>query len=465
MPTRRGREQHQVAPLVPFSTQPTIPVPAHHPYAVATGRMPWEMLMGVAQRVREGKLKSNAGRPPHLRALVGVVALMALRKQPLREVEDHLRYYAPARLLCGLTETDWTPDFTTIHDFLKLMGEDGLRQLNVELVKLGVAQGVADPAVVAADLTAQEAAIPYPNEMGLMNGFMDKVSKLAGRTGRVLKSIKKKVQQMAREGFLLFRKHRFFADTAAQRHALLAEMAAHTQKFHSVLATALKKVTATGRLARMKGRHAVRRMQELNDIMRALLPQIRYWMKTGQVAAGKIISLTMPQLYSIIRGKVGKQVEFGLTWGLVRLRGGLLLATLARQRKDIVDARFVRQSLDNHIKLFGAPPESYSYDRGGYSKENIATLKEKGVRDVALAPRGKAKWLVSPAKQRELVRERIYLEGNIGVIKSQKFGFNKPAARSVEMMGVCGQRAVLGHNLTTMVKRWMTGMVEMPAIG
>jgi hypothetical protein len=39
--------------------------------------------------------------------LIGVIVLMGLRKMPLRETEDQVRYYAPARYLCGLTETEW----------------------------------------------------------------------------------------------------------------------------------------------------------------------------------------------------------------------------------------------------------------------------------------------------------------------------------------------------------------------
>jgi hypothetical protein len=46
--------------------------------------------------------------------------------------------------------------------------------------------------------------------------------------------------------------------------------------------------------------------------MTKLIPQIRYWIKTGFVAANKIISVHIPELYSIVRGKAGKKVEFGL---------------------------------------------------------------------------------------------------------------------------------------------------------
>ena len=52
--------------------------------------------------------------------------LRALRYRTFRDLEDLIRYYAPARLLCGLTETDWSPDANTIQDFEQLLGEDGV---------------------------------------------------------------------------------------------------------------------------------------------------------------------------------------------------------------------------------------------------------------------------------------------------------------------------------------------------
>jgi transposase len=54
-----------------------------------------------------------------------------------------------------------------------------------------------------------------------------------------------------------------------------------------------------------------------------------------------------------------------------------------------------------------------------------------------------------PAK---LIAERALIEGSIATIKTQKYGFNRPATRSAAMMGVCGQRAVLGLNLTKLVR-------------
>jgi hypothetical protein len=126
---------------------------------------------------------------------------MAIRKLPYREVQERIRYYAPARYLCGLTETrgprrgegpfrggaDWTPDFTTVQDFAQLMGEDGVRLINEAVVEQAVALGLADPRVAVADTTAQEAAIPHPNEMGLLASFVRAVQSAAGKAGQAIR--------------------------------------------------------------------------------------------------------------------------------------------------------------------------------------------------------------------------------------------------------------------------------------
>jgi hypothetical protein len=64
----------------------------------------------------------------------------------------------------------------------------------------------------------------------------------------------------------------------------------------------------------------------------------------------------------------------------------------------------------------------------------------------------------------KLVSERAQVEGGIGTIKCNKYGFNRPAARSVEMMGVCGQRSVLGFNLNKLA-RGLAARDEMMLVG
>ena len=75
---------------------------------------------------------------------------------------------------------------------------------------------------------------------------------------------------------------------------------------------------------------------------------------------------------------------------------------------------------------------------------------------MGLAPRGKAKWRGRGRVKERLISERAQVEGCIGSVKSRKYGFNKPAAKSATGMGVCGQRSVLGFNLNKL----MNGLAE-----
>jgi len=84
--------------------------------------------------------------------------------------------------------------------------------------------------------------------------------------------------------------------------------------------------------------------------------------------------------------------------------------------------------------------------------KNVDRLRELGVRDVGLSPRGSTPWEVQGAVKARVIKQRALVEGSIGTIKCSKYGFNRPAARSVAMIGVCGQRAVLGLNLTKLAR-------------
>jgi IS5 family transposase len=419
-----------------------------------TEEIDWTELKELVEAIRREKLTSEAGRPPRLRALIGAVLLRATRHTSYRETEDYIRYYAPARYLCGLTETDWTPDANTIQDFEQLLGEQGVKKLNEYVVKWAVDEKLADPKVMVADTTAQEAAIPYPNEMGLMAAFMTAVVAASKRVGGALKGFAQGVAGLWQKGKRKLREYRLFTKEATQaaKKRMNAEMADLVEKAQKQLARALEAGKAQKDRLVKYGKVAWATLQKMHATMQRLLPQIRSWIRTGRVAKNKIISLSIPELYSIVRGKVGKAVEFGLKWGIARLRGGFLLATMARTKGEVEDARFATRAVEDHIALFGKPPKGYAYDRGGWSKENVVALKELGVKQVGLAPRGKARWEVSGRVKETLVNERAQVEGGIGCVKHWKYRFNKPAAKSADTMGVAGQRAVLGFNLNKLVR-------------
>jgi hypothetical protein len=438
--------------LIPRSKRSTISLPDDHPMVVLTDTVDWTEMEARAEKIRAKKLKNAAGRPPRLRATLGALTLMALRSRPYREVEEQIRYYAPARYLCGLTESDWTPDFTTVHDLAQLLGEDGVKLINQGVVEQAVKLGLADAKVAVADMTAQEATIPHPNEMGLMSAFLRSIEKTGRKAGGAFKRFLDKAKGKLKAAKEKVRQYRLFAKTKEAKDRVMEEMAKLVDGLNVGVGNAIDEARAAGRKLRGYGVTAERKLSELCQTMGKLLPQIRHWLRTGRVASGKIINLYIPELYSIVRGKIGKAVEFGLSWGLTRLRGGFVLATMARERGELHDVGFAVRAAEDLAALFGKAPRAYAYDRAGHSAENVARLSQLGVRDVGLAPRGRTAWAVKGRVKEELIRERTLVEGSIGTIKGQKYGFNHPAARSAEMMGVCGQRAALGFNLTKLVR-------------
>jgi hypothetical protein len=461
---KKARGGSRQPELIARSKRPMIPIDPNHRLVLLTEETDWTELEERVEQIRMSKLKSAAGRPPHLRALTGALLLKATRDMTWREAEDLIRYYAPARYLCGLTETEWSPDHTTLHDFAVLLGEEGVKLINEYAVKWAVDEKLADPSVVVGDTTAQEGAIPYPNEMGLMASFMSSVGAAAQRGGTALKTFAAKAVTKFKVAKEKVRRYRLFTKTKKARRKLLTEMASLVEATQVQLGRALEEASTARRQVAKYGKVAQAKAAQLHETMKRLLPQIRYWLKTGKVAVDKIVSLHIAELYSIVRGKVSKPVEFGLSWGITRLRGGFLLATMAKNRLELVDTKFAVRAVDHCIALFGRPPRAYAYDRGGHSLENVAELKRKGVKEVGLAPRGRVAWAVAGEMKDKLVRERALVEAGIGTLKTSRYGFNRPRARSAEMMGACGQLAVLGFNLNKLV-RGLAKRNEIVAVG
>jgi hypothetical protein len=465
MSTRRKRGNRQPE-LFARSTRPVIAIEMNHRLVRLTQELDWTELEEIVEAIRARKLKNAAGRPPHLRALIGAVVFRATRRITYRETEDQIRHYAPARYLCGLTETEWSPDANTIQDFEELLGEDGMKRLNEYVVMEAVEEELADPKIVVADTTAQEAAIPYPNEMNLMTTFLTAIAAASTKAGGALKAFGAAMAAKFTAGKKRLRAFRLFAKEKSKkaRMKLTSEMANLVEDVQSHLARALRAAEPHKQRLVKYAKVAHAKAKQLHDAMTKLLPQIRYWIKTGFVAANKVISIHIPELYSIVRGKVGKTVEFGLHWGISRLRGGFLLARVASDRRELVDSRFAITAVDDHIALFGKAPEGYAYDRAGHSAKNVAALKTRGVKHVGLAPRGRIQWAVRGPMKDKLVKERAQVEAGIGTVKHSKYGFTKPDARSAPAMAMCGQRAILGYNLNKLV-RGLAERNEMVLVG
>jgi IS5 family transposase len=415
-----------------------------HELLILTDLIPWPDLIESAMNIRSLRVTVASGPPPHYRELLGAVALMAVRSITYRQAEDLIAHYAPARYLCNLMDSTWQPDHITIFEFTQMLGPEGIDFINKQILVRAKELGILDSSRMMSDTTAQEAMIPYPNEVGLMKRFTDLVSRNLKAVGGKFTAVKGKVKEIASKVKGLVRGSHLFAKTKEEKRKVGKKL------YHTIteLQGLLKTCLSHGLQGRSKASQELARLSKLMDM---LLPQILYFLETGFVAAKKIIHLQSPELYAIVRGKAGKSVEFGLKWGINRI-DAFVMGFLINNGTHASDQKFCIQAINEHISVFDKAPKTYGFDRGGYSKANLKRAKKLGVKNVGIAPTGKAKWDVSDRKAEAIRRERAQVEGVIGNVKSKKYGFNKPNAKSTWAMEMCGHRSFLGFNLCKVVR-------------
>lgn len=201
-----------------------------------------------------------------------------------------------------------------------------------------------------ADTTAQEAMIPYPNEVGLMKRFSDLAVKSLKKVGGKFSGIKGKAKEIAGKVKGLVRRSHLFAKTKEEKRKVGRKL------YHTALQLQglIKSVLSQGE-RRLHGKASME-IERLSKLMEALFPQILFFLETGFVASKKIIHLQMSELYSIVRGKAGKSVEFGLKWGINRI-DGFVLGFLIEGGANASDQKFCIQSIKEHN--FSARPQRH----------------------------------------------------------------------------------------------------------
>lgn len=425
-----------------------------HPMMILASALDWKHLVQIAEKHRNGKIKNDAGRKPHLRILVGAVIVRVLESCTLRKASDLVRHYGPARYICNLRFWNWTPNFRTLCDFEILLGAQGLEEINGYVLGIAEELGFLNIKGLCADTTAQEANIPYPNEVGLMGSFARSIECAINLLGRKLGDGKFKLLEHIAKIKKLIRKHRLFSKTLEAKRIVEKELL----KISNQLNNGVKKIITTMssysiKTLRGHQKTALTRLRELTEIFGKLSPQIAYYIKNSTAISGKIISLFTTAARSIVRGKAGKKVEFGLKWGFNQISGGYISIFQLDGKNG--EADYAVAAVVRHIEMFGEAPRDFGYDRGGWSQDHMETIKNLGVKNIAIAPKGKAKWKVSNRCREKCSRERAQVEGKIGTLKG--YDFNKPKGD----MERSARRSEMRFNLTRLTKDLILKKEEM----
>lgn len=431
-----------------------IEVSRTHPLLVLKQALPWEAITEVMTRHwrQNGK---NVDGGPGLRwdtsLYVPLVVLMLIKAFDSRQMEAYVAENVVARLFIGRHTHVQAQirDPSNIARAYAALGKGGIEAVNHLIIKAAHGLGFVDAGSLSADTTAQELPLGYPNEPSILRG-------LAQRCGRAFTRLK---QQGVRglEGALdqvqtilrsVKEHHLFTRDKADKRQVLiriLREVGAlmvQTRPLVERLQSSVDQVIQSARS----------RLMAMQDVIKPLMGQIVQWISTGQVAANKIIHVGIPQARAIVRNKTGKKIEFGLAYLINRLGGGYLFGTRIEANAD--ERQMPLKALAAYRTMFGqeATPELVVYDRGGDSTATRERLTWEGVPQVGIQPKGKRPWSVAEAVRDQMRSERGRTEGSIGILKSNRYKFNKPKERLWHTLEMAGPRSILSFNLNKFMR-------------
>lgn len=416
-------------------------------YRVLAENLPWPELGAEANRYRAAKVDIDNGRPLNLRLHLGALIAQGMNGWTDRETEDMVAHHAGVRVLCALEYSRETIDHTSIEAFRSHLGKDGVEAINRIVVRSAANAGFTSGALCSSDTTVQESPIVHPTEVGHLKKIAEKLS---GIGCGMRKKLARKMSKMLADVQRVFTDIRLFtrgkAKGTAERRKKLA------QKLRRAVGRMERMVR--GKVNGLKGSAQAEYLGAMEQY-RLMLDQIEHWMRTGFHRPGKLVSLWETNARAIVRNKASKAVEFGRRWIITRLTKGYIIGTTCAKLGGGSDVRIMNEVLDHFKRMMGINPNMVVYDRGGDGPKNHAALAERHVRHNGIFRKGKVS---QPGLGRNTMlkarRERALSEASIATIKSSRYGFNRPRAKTSDGCILKGHMAILGANLARFTRDW-----------
>ena len=432
----------------------TVRVPNNHRLLQLKRTLDWEALTGVAtQHLRMAGFNVDGvlrGRRLNVAPYVPMLVLSFVMRLNLRETEAYMAENAVGRLFVGVDNCAaiQVRDHSTIGRIRAGLGAAGLDALNALVVRQAASLGFANPEVLSADTTAQELSIGYPHEAGILRGMAARCLRAAERLRCHGKRKLGKVYDAATGLIANAKEYHLFAKTTERKTELIEAMVRQTRRMLKASRDVAGRLASSSSQGTRRATSVLRAMAEVGD---KLLPQIDYWLRTGNVAKDKILHAGLPMARSIVRNKAGKKVEFGIQQLIMSIGGGYLLGRSILIRMG--ESKMPLLALQTYREVFGATatPTLAVYDRGGWSQENVRQLQNEGVQKVGILPNGRARWRVHGRDRERVMTERATTEGKIGTLKTS-YGFNKPRERRGDTVLAVAPRSILAFNLNKLIR-------------
>lgn len=407
--------------------------------------IPW----GEVELKYAKNFKTPAGQVAYsVRMALGALIIQNRKSLSDRETVQEITENPYLQYFVGLTSfIDEAPfDASLMVHFRKRLGKDIINEVNEMIVKAakpkndddnppGGAKSKDDPnepqpsteisnsGKLILDATCTPADIHFPTDTWLLNKVREALEEIIDSLHEPLIGIEDKprtYRENARRNYLRIEKKRRLGKKEIRK--AIRQQLGYIRRDLKII----EKLTQKSSLALLAKRQ-YRNLLVSQEIYRQ--QQQMYKNKKHQVD-GRIVSLHMPFVRPIVRGKAKAEVEFGAKLAISVVNGFCFMERLSFEAFN--EGTTLIESLENYHRRFGCYPKEVYADKIYRTRENIRNCKLHGIR-LSGPPLGR------PTKNAELLKEQCRQERQDIGIRNEvegKFGEGKR---------LCGMERIMTH--------------------
>jgi hypothetical protein len=410
-----------------------------------SGLIPWERLEDVYSKY----FSEGMGRPAKdSRLICGLLIVKHAERYSDERVVDEYLENPYVQAFCGeeIFKTQGGINPSLLSKLRKRLGSEFFSRFEREILGELKVSGAIKPGEHLLDATVFPSDITYPTDAGLLNKCRQWTVKVI-RTVEKRFNLKEKVRtyrRKAQEAYLGFQKKRRKTkrEINLMRGKLLRYLRRNIGQLEQLAAEYAGKLKAHEREF-LKVR--------LETVKRIYAQQSELWRTKARRVKERIVSLHRPHIRPIVRGKAGRDVEFGAKALLSWVDGFCFLDKLGFEAYNEGDC--LVGSLEKYKERFGHYPGSSTGDGIFGNRVNREKLKELGVRGgfKALGRGSVIKENRVWYRQRQKKRSSR-MEGIIGLGKN-RFGLDRVKYRIAGGEEIWIRLGLMAMNLSTALRK------------
>ena len=297
------------------------------------------------------------------------------------------------------------------------------------------------------DATCAPADISYPTDLGLLNKARVHTEKIIDILYKQITSkINKKprtYRNLARKDYLAIAKQK--RPTRIKRRQAIKKQLQYIKRNLAHI----EQLIELGATLESLNKKQYKTLLVLTEVSRQ-----QQWLfdNKKQSIEDRIVSLSQPHIRPIVRGKAGKNVEFGAKLSASCFEGYVFLDRMSWDNFN--ESGDLKAQVEADHSFTGYYPESVHADRIYRTRENRAWCKEKGIR-ISGPPLGRPPVNVSKEKKKQAKKDeriRQAIEGKFGQGK-RRFGLNLVMTKLDNTSGTAIAITFLVMNLCTWWRR------------